>query len=348
MWGTCDAQGPIGHTASAGSARRHIFPLFAVQKYLHPLRPKHCDNLPEMRDNGGNDSSVNATQLGKHLDLPRQRIRQLVDERCPLSPSRLASGPAFSRGCGYDEFGLRSDEIAGRPQTSPSAVPGPSASADSATGKSSWSKRPFGSCSITCGKGGNWTKVIGTADDFEDADGTNVLSIWQATDKGLKMVRGTVAPRQGGQCSFGDDDDGVGAGLGAQRPSRFKIFCGPRNHKPLRAPPITDEIAAMSAALTPPPARHASRPPSACLKPRLPGPRICARVCARSSCRAVGSDAARPLDFGIPSSRLISSRRHRRRRQMSVVEQSCSSVDWRPIVSLHLVWRQPCPPASSA
>jgi hypothetical protein len=33
-----------------------------------------------MRDNGGNDSSVNATQLGKHLDLSRQRIRQLVDE----------------------------------------------------------------------------------------------------------------------------------------------------------------------------------------------------------------------------------------------------------------------------
>ncbi len=175
------------------------------------------------------------------------------------------------------------------------------------------------------------------------------LDRWSDRRTSLRWPRRcSVSPRQGAQCSFGDDDDGVGAGLGAQRPSRFKIFCGPRNHKPLRAPPITDEIAAMSAALTPPPARHASRPPSACLRPRLPELSICARVCARSSCQAVGSDAARPLDFGNPSSRLISSRRHRRRRQISVVEQSCSSVDWRRIVSLHLIWRQPCPPASSA
>ena len=33
-----------------------------------------------MRDNGGNGSSVTATQLGKHLDLSRQRVQQLVDE----------------------------------------------------------------------------------------------------------------------------------------------------------------------------------------------------------------------------------------------------------------------------
>jgi len=33
-----------------------------------------------MRDNGSNDSSVTATQLGRHLDLSRQRIQQLVDE----------------------------------------------------------------------------------------------------------------------------------------------------------------------------------------------------------------------------------------------------------------------------
>jgi hypothetical protein len=33
-----------------------------------------------MRDNDGNGSSVTATQLGRHLDLSRQRIRQLVDE----------------------------------------------------------------------------------------------------------------------------------------------------------------------------------------------------------------------------------------------------------------------------
>ena len=33
-----------------------------------------------MRDNGSNGSSVTATQLGKHLDLSRQRVQQLVDE----------------------------------------------------------------------------------------------------------------------------------------------------------------------------------------------------------------------------------------------------------------------------
>jgi hypothetical protein len=33
-----------------------------------------------MRDNGGNGSSVTATQLGMHLDLSRQRVQQLVDE----------------------------------------------------------------------------------------------------------------------------------------------------------------------------------------------------------------------------------------------------------------------------
>ena len=33
-----------------------------------------------MRDKGSNGSSVTATQLGKHLDLSRQRVQQLVDE----------------------------------------------------------------------------------------------------------------------------------------------------------------------------------------------------------------------------------------------------------------------------
>ena len=33
-----------------------------------------------MRDKGSNGSSVTATQLGRHLDLSRQRVQQLVDE----------------------------------------------------------------------------------------------------------------------------------------------------------------------------------------------------------------------------------------------------------------------------
>ena len=36
---------------------------------------------------------------------------------------------------------------------------------------------------VADGKGGNWTKVIGAADDFEDANGGSVLDFWQAQDK---------------------------------------------------------------------------------------------------------------------------------------------------------------------
>ena len=44
---------------------------------------------------------------------------------------------------------------------------------------------------IADGKGGNWTRTVGLADEFEDADGTNALTFWQATDKILKLVRGS-------------------------------------------------------------------------------------------------------------------------------------------------------------
>jgi hypothetical protein len=32
------------------------------------------------------------------------------------------------------------------------------------------------------GRGGNWTKAIGTADDFDEADGRAVPDFWQAQD----------------------------------------------------------------------------------------------------------------------------------------------------------------------
>lgn len=44
---------------------------------------------------------------------------------------------------------------------------------------------------VADGKGGNWTRTVGLADDFEDADGTNALTFWPATDKILKLVRGS-------------------------------------------------------------------------------------------------------------------------------------------------------------
>ena len=42
---------------------------------------------------------------------------------------------------------------------------------------------------VANGKGGNWTKAIGAADDFADADGENILDFWQAQDRARAMAR---------------------------------------------------------------------------------------------------------------------------------------------------------------
>ena len=52
---------------------------------------------------------------------------------------------------------------------------------------------------VADGRGGNWTKAIGNADDFEEADGSNILDFWQAQD------RARVIARVGRD---GDSDDG--------------------------------------------------------------------------------------------------------------------------------------------
>lgn len=40
------------------------------------------------------------------------------------------------------------------------------------------------------GRGGNWTRAIGAADDFETADGIRVLDFWQAQEKARALGRG--------------------------------------------------------------------------------------------------------------------------------------------------------------
>src|SRR5437868_10686569 len=42
---------------------------------------------------------------------------------------------------------------------------------------------------VADGKGGNWTKAIGTADDFDDSDGSQVLDFWQAQEKARALGR---------------------------------------------------------------------------------------------------------------------------------------------------------------
>ena len=42
---------------------------------------------------------------------------------------------------------------------------------------------------ISDGKGGNWTKAIATADDFDEANGDTVLDFWQAQDRARALAR---------------------------------------------------------------------------------------------------------------------------------------------------------------
>src|SRR5262249_2227833 len=46
---------------------------------------------------------------------------------------------------------------------------------------------------VADGHGGNWTKRVGIADDFEAADTEHVLDWWQAIDKARKLARGSDA-----------------------------------------------------------------------------------------------------------------------------------------------------------
>ena len=43
---------------------------------------------------------------------------------------------------------------------------------------------------VADGKGGNWTKGIANADDFEEANGTCILDFWQAQDRAKGLARG--------------------------------------------------------------------------------------------------------------------------------------------------------------
>jgi integrase len=46
---------------------------------------------------------------------------------------------------------------------------------------------------VADGKGANWTKAFGIADDLEDADGIRVFDFWQAQDKARALGRGDIS-----------------------------------------------------------------------------------------------------------------------------------------------------------
>ncbi len=43
---------------------------------------------------------------------------------------------------------------------------------------------------VRCTKDGDWTKAVGKADDFDDADGKDILSYDQAQDRAKELARG--------------------------------------------------------------------------------------------------------------------------------------------------------------
>src|SRR3954451_5799056 len=51
-------------------------------------------------------------------------------------------------------------------------------------GTGTWSVR------VTDGHGVDWTKRLGVADDFENSDGRNVLTYWEAIDAARALARG--------------------------------------------------------------------------------------------------------------------------------------------------------------
>jgi|ERR1044071_2433249 hypothetical protein len=61
---------------------------------------------------------------------------------------------------------------------------------------------------VADGRGGNWTKAIGAADDFENADGTNVLDFWQAQEKARALARDDRGADSGRPATIGEALDG--------------------------------------------------------------------------------------------------------------------------------------------
>jgi integrase len=60
-------------------------------------------------------------------------------------------------------------------------------------------KATAGSWSVIAsdGKGGNWLKLFGTADDFEDANGDTILDFWQAQARARVLARGEHEDKSG-------------------------------------------------------------------------------------------------------------------------------------------------------
>src|SRR5438067_3102333 len=66
---------------------------------------------------------------------------------------------------------------------------------------------------VADGRGGNWTKAIGAADDFENADGNRVLDFWQAQEKARALGRDDSGADSGRPLTVGEALDAYEADL---------------------------------------------------------------------------------------------------------------------------------------
>jgi integrase len=66
---------------------------------------------------------------------------------------------------------------------------------------------------VANGHGGMWTKAIGLADDFEEADGEHVLTWWQAQDRARVLARGTDLSGAGRPATVAEALDDYGRDL---------------------------------------------------------------------------------------------------------------------------------------
>jgi integrase len=73
---------------------------------------------------------------------------------------------------------------------------------------------------VADGKGGYWTKALGTADDFDEPNGNTVMDFWQAQDSARALARSS-------QTGAADDDDGKPVTV-AQALDRYKADLGTR------------------------------------------------------------------------------------------------------------------------
>ncbi|HEY1300822.1 MAG TPA: site-specific integrase [Stellaceae bacterium] len=84
---------------------------------------------------------------------------------------------------------------------------------------------------VADGRGGNWTKAVGLADDIEEADGSRVLDYWQAQDKARILAcgdRGSAAkPATVGQALAAYEADLKTRGGDAGNVSRVRTHLGP-------------------------------------------------------------------------------------------------------------------------